>query len=370
MPLEIKELEESAVGAFVDFPYDLFKGHPHWVGEFKKDIRHLLDLGHPFWRHGERRLFMAYKDGRPAGRIAAVINSKHNAFHDEKCGFFGFFDCVDDRAVSGPLFDAALTWLRTMGTDRVRGPVNPSTNESCGLLVEGFDSPPMVMTPYNPPYYADLITAAGFAKVKDLYAFQAYTKGGFPERLDKIVRRMTRAGNVQVELVDVKHIDKALADLKDIYNAAWDKNWGFVPMTDEEIDELARSLKPLLKPEYLYFVKVDGCPAGFVLLLPDFNVALKTVNGSLNPLNILPFLYKMFSPINRGRLLALGVKKEFRGRGLELLLIKQAVASAAKMGWEYGDLSWTLEDNDRINNVILAVGGKVYKKFRIYEKEI
>ena len=370
MPFEIKELDENALGAFVDFPYNLFRGHPYWAGELKKDVSHLLSLSHPFWRHGERRLFMAYKDGRPVGRIAAIINSKHNAFHNEKCGFFGFFDCVDDRSASGLLFDAALKWIKVKGMDKVRGPVNPSTNEACGLLIDGFDSPPMVMTPYNPPYYADLIAAAGFSKAKDLYAFQAYIKNGFPERLDKIVRRLTRAGNVRVELVDIKHIDKALADLKDIYNAAWDNNWGFVPMTNEEIDEMARSLRPLLKPEYLYFVKVNGSPAGFVLLLPDFNIALKAVNGSLNPLNILPFLYRMFTPINRGRLLALGVKKEFRNRGLELLLIKQAVASAAKMGWEYGDLSWTLEDNDLINNVILAVGGKVYKKFRIFEKEI
>jgi ribosomal protein S18 acetylase RimI-like enzyme len=370
MPLELKELDESALGAFVDFPYELFKGHPFWVGELKKDVRHLLGLGHPFWRHGERRLFMACRDGRPAGRIAAIINSKHNSFHAEKCGFFGFFDCREDPEAARLLFDASLKWLKAKGMDKVRGPVNPSTNESCGLLVEGFDSPPMVMMPYNPPYYSELIETAGFAKAKDLYAFQAFTKDGFPERMEKIVRRTTRAGNISVELVDIKRVNEALSDLKDIYNAAWDANWGFVPMTGDEIDDMARALKPLLKPEYLFFARVDGKPAGFVLLLPDFNIPLKCANGSLNPLNILPFLYKMFTAINRGRLLALGVRKEFRGRGLELLLIKQAVASAAKMGWEYGDLSWTLEDNKLINNVILAVGAKVYKKFRIYEKAL
>jgi len=370
MSLEIKELDESGLGAFVDFPYGLFKGHPFWVGDLKKDVRHLLDLGHPFWRHGERKLFMAGRNGRPVGRIAAIINSKHNAFHSEKCGFFGFFDCAEDTQAAGLLFDAALKWIKAKGMDKVRGPVNPSTNETCGLLIEGFDSPPMVMTPYNPPYYAGLIEAAGFFKAKDLYAFQAFIKNGFPERMEKIVRRMTRAGRITVELVDIKRLNEALADVKDIYNSAWDANWGFVPMTNEEMDEMARGLKPLLKPEYLYFAKVDGHPAGFVLLLPDFNKALRGMNGSLNPLNILPFLYKMFAPINRGRLLTLGVKKEFRHRGIELLLIKQAVASASKMGWEYGDLSWTLEDNDLINNVILAVGGKVYKRFRIYEKAI
>ena len=370
MPLEIRELDESALGAFVAFPYRLFKKHPYWTGELKKDVRHLLALGHPFWRHGERRLFMAFREGVPAGRIAAIINSKHNAFHSEKCGFFGFFDCEEDGEAAAALFNSAVEWLKTKGMDKIRGPVNPSTNETCGLLIEGYDSPPMVMTPYNPPYYAGMIEACGFSKSKDLYAFQAFTRNGFPERMEKIVNRMARGGRIKLELVNTRRLNDALADLKDIYNSAWDKNWGFVPMTNEEIDEMARGLKPLLRPEYLYFARVEGKPAGFVLLLPDFNVALKGVNGALNPLNILPFLYRMFTPINRGRLLALGVKKEFRGRGIELLLIKQAFASAAKMGWEYGDLSWTLEDNDLINNVITAAGGKVYKKFRIYEKTI
>jgi len=370
MPLEIKEPDEKGLGAFVDFPYDLFRGHPYWVGDLKKEVLHLLELGHPFWRHGERKLFMACRDGRPLGRIAAIINSKHNAFHSDKCGFFGFFDCADEPEAAAGLFDAALQWLKTKGMDKVRGPVSPSTNEACGLLIDGFESPPMVMTPYNPPYYAALIEAAGFSKAKDLYAFQGFTKDGFPERMEKIIQRMTRGGKISIELVDIKRLTEALADLKNIYNAAWDANWGFVPMTNEEIDELARGLKPLLKPEYLYFARVDGQPAGFVLLLPDFNVALKHVNGALNPLNILPFLYKMFTPIKRGRLLALGIKKEFRNRGLELLLIKQAFASAAKMGWEYGDLSWTLEDNHAINNVIMAVGGKIYKRFRLYEKAL
>lgn len=370
MLLEIKELDESGLDAFVGFPYSLFRNHPYWVGDLKKDVRRLLALSHPFWRHGERKLFMAVRDGRPVGRSAAVINSKHNSFHNEKCGFFGFFDCVEDAAVAGPLFDAAHKWLKAKGMDKVRGPVNPSTNESCGLLIEGFDSPPIVMMPYNPPYYAGLIAAAGFAKAKDLCAFQAFTANGFPERLEKVVQRITRDGSVKLELVNIPRIDEALADLKDIYNSAWDNNWGFVPMTNEEMDELARDLKPFLTPECLYFVKVAGKPAGFALLLPDFNSALKGVHGALNPLNTLPFLYRLLTPINRGRVLALGVKKEFRGRGLELLLIKQAVASATRLGWEYADLSWTLEDNTRVNNIILAAGGKVYKKFRIYEKAL
>jgi len=168
----------------------------------------------------------------------------------------------------------------------------------------------------------------------------------------------------------VKNIDKAIDEVKDVYNAAWEKNWGFVPMTAEEMDDLAKALKPMLKPDYLYFAHYEGKPAGFVLLLPDFNIALKKVNGKLGPLNIIPFLYNFTFKLNRGRLLTLGVKKEFRGKGIELILIKQAFAAARKMGWEYGEMSWTLEDNALINSPIEALGLELYRKYRVFEKKI
>ncbi len=370
MAVEIRELAEKDLGAFIDYPYDLFRGHPYWAGDLKRDVRHLLETGHPFWRHGERALFMAYRDGRPAGRIAAIVNHAHNNFHGDKTGFFGFFDCAEDKEASGALFAAAGAWLKTRGMDSVQGPVNPSTNETCGMLAEGFDFPPMVMMPWNPPYYLELAQAAGFAKAKDLYAYKYETSNPFPERFDKIIGRMNRDGKVTLHFADVKSINKAIDEVKDVYNAAWEKNWGFVPMTAEEMDDLAKALKPMLKPEYLYFARYEGRPAGFVLLLPDFNIALKHVNGALGPLNILPFLYRFLFRLDRGRMLTLGVKKEFRGKGIELLLIKQAIAAAKKMGWKYGELSWTLEDNDLINNTIEAIGGTVYRKYRIYEKPL
>lgn len=370
MPIEIRELAESGLGAFIDYPFALFRDHPHWVGELKKDTLHLLGLGHPFWRHGERKLFMAYRDGRPAGRIASIVNSAHNSFHGENCGFFGFFDCAEDQEAAAGLLAAAEKHLRAKGMDKMRGPVNPSTNETCGLLVEGFDAPPMIMMTYNPPYYAGLIEAAGFAKAKDLFAYQMEVAAGFPERFEKIIKRIDRGGNITVDLVDIKKIDAAIAEIKDIYNSAWEKNWGFVPMTEAELDDMGKALKPMLKPDYLFFARVDGKAAAFCLMLPDFNVPLKGARGSLNPLTILPFLYSMARKIRAGRMLTLGVKKEFRGRGLEMFLIKKAIESGKKMGWEYGEMSWTLEDNTLINNTIESIGGKVYKKYRLYEKKL
>jgi GNAT superfamily N-acetyltransferase len=228
----------------------------------------------------------------------------------------------------------------------------------------------MVMMPYNPPYYLELAEAAGFTKAKDLYAYRYFTANGFPERFEKILGRMNRDGKVTVHLADVAHIDSALGEVKDVYNSAWEKNWGFVPMTVEEMDDMAGALKPLLKPEYLFFARVEGKPAGFCLLLPDFNIALKEVKGALGPLNILPFLYRFKFKLNRGRMLTLGIKKEFRGKGIELLLIKHAILAAKKMGWEYGEMSWTLEDNALINNTIEALGSELYRKYRIFEKKL
>ncbi len=370
MPIEIRELPESGLADFINYPYDLFKDHPHWVGELKKDTLHLLGLGHPFWRHGERKLFMAYRSGRPAGRIAAIVNSAHNSFHGENCGFFGFFDCSEDQEAAAALFAAAEKYLRAKGMDMIRGPVNPSTNETCGLLIEGFDSPPMIMMTYNPPYYAALIEAAGFAKAKDLLAFDMEVPAGLPERFNKLIQRIGRSGSITVDLVDIKKLDAAIAELKDVYNSAWEKNWGFVPMTEAELDDLGKMLKPMLKPDYLFFARVDGKPAAFCLMLPDFNVPLKAARGSLNLLTIVPFLHKMLFKVRGGRMLTLGVKKEFRGRGLEMLLINKAMQSGKKMGWQHGEMSWTLEDNTLINNTIESVGGKPYKKYRIYEKKM
>lgn len=370
MPIIIRELPEAELGAFIDYPFALFSGHPHWVGELKKDTRHLLETAHPFWRHGERILLMAFRDGAPVGRLAAIINRAHNSFHSENCGFFGFFDCADDKEAAAGLFAAAEKYLRAKGMDKIRGPVNPSTNETCGLLIEGFDGPPMIMMTYNPPYYAGLIEAAGYAKAKDLFAYKMNVTEGIGPRLEKIAARTLRNKDISVELVDIKNLDGAIADLKDIYNSAWEKNWGFIPMTDAELTDLGNALKPMLKPDYLFFAKVEGKVAAFVMMLPDFNVPLKAARGSLNLFTILPFLYNMLFKIRAGRLLTLGVKKEYRNRGLEMLLIKQAMEAGRRMKWEYGEMSWTLEDNTLINNTVEAVGGKVYRKYRIYEKTV
>jgi GNAT superfamily N-acetyltransferase len=369
MPIIISEISEKNLIDFVNIPYELFKNHPFWVGELKKDSLHLLNLQHPFWQHAERKLFIAKKSGKSVGRIAAISNHNYNEFHTENMGFFGFFDCVDDEETAKELFNKAALWLKEKGATNIRGPVNPSTNETCGILIEGFDSPPIIMMPYNPPYYLKLLENAGFSKIKDLLAFKRYSQEPFSERFKKILKRIHRSEKINIKKADTKNLSSELSIFQEIYNQAWSENWGYVPITNNEISDLAKTLKPLLKPEYLYFVQIDNKPIGFVLLLPDFNIPLKTICGRFTLLNILPFLWKMFN-IKRGRFLAMGVKKEYRNRGIELLLIEQAMLSAREFKWDYVELSWTLEDNEKVNKVIDIAGGKTYKKYRIYDKTL
>ncbi|MEA3307278.1 MAG: GNAT family N-acetyltransferase [Elusimicrobiota bacterium] len=363
----ITEISDKNLIDFVNIPYEIFKEHSFWVGDLKKDALHLLDLKHPFWQHAERKLFIAKKDGQSVGRIAAILNHNYNKFHNENIGFFGFFDSIDDEETAKALLKKACSWLKERGAASIRGPVNPSMNETCGILAEGFDSPPIIMMPYNPPYYISLLEKAGFLKIKDLLAFKRYSQEPFSERFKKILKRIHKSATIQIKKADIKNLSKELSVFQEIYNEAWAENWGFVPTTNAEIADLANTLKPLLKPEYLYFVQIDNKPIGFVLLLPDFNSPLKVLNGKFTPLNILPFLWKVFN-IKKGRFLAMGVKKEYRNRGIELLLIEQAMISARKFNWDYVELSWTLEDNEKVNKVIDLAGGKTYKKYRIYDK--
>lgn len=371
MQSEIKKISNEAIADFVDLPYNLFKDDKNWVGELKKDTTRLLSISHPFWLHAERELFVAYREGQPVGRIAAIINRAHNSFHGENCGFFGFFDCENNAETAKKLFSAAEQYLRNKGMDKAIGPVNPSTNETCGVLIDSFDIPPMIMMPYNPPYYTELIESAGYQKAKDLYAYKLAVKDGLPERYEKLLRRIQQSNSLlTIQKANLSDIRSEIIKVKDIYNNAWEKNWGFVPMTDAEFEDLASSVKDILKPDYLYFANTEGETVGFVLLLPNLNHALKAVNGKLTIFNFLKFVYLMKYKVFSGRLLTLGVKKEFRNKGIELLLIKQAIESAAANNWEYGEMSWTLEDNAKINKTIESIGGEKYRTYRLYGKTL
>ena len=355
---------------FIELSYILSKNNPYWVCDLRKNFLKLVSNTHPFWLEAERKLFVCEDNGKIVGRICGINNKRYNQFHNEKGAFFGFFDCINDLNVAQALFYSVEKWAKERGCDFIRGPANPSSNYTWGLLVENFNETNVIMMPYNPPYYIDLIENSGYRKEKDLFAFRWIYNDEIISKMKKIEQKIIEENkNLYFEFINTKKIDLAFNYVKDVYNSAWEKNWGFVPMSEKEIENMASEIKPILKKEYVFFVKDKDKPVAFCFILPDFNKALKKVNGSLNIFNLIPFVYTLFK-IKSGRMLALGVIEEYRGKGIEVMIILKAIEIAKKLGWEWGELSWTLEDNLKINKTIEKFGGKIYKKYRIYRKEL
>lgn len=356
---------------FIDLPWTIYRGDPYWVPPLKSDVRSLLSQKHPFYRHAEKGLFLAVRDGVPVGRVAAILNHNHNGFHGERAGFFGFFECMDDDESSGALLAEVEKWCREKGAEIIRGPVNPSTNEECGLLIENFLSPPFVMMTYNPPYYVDLLEGCGYRKAKDLYAYWYHVGKKVPQRLERLVGKvMEKEKGLSVRHLDMNRFDEDLKAVRIIYNEAWEKNWGFVPMTDGEIDFLAKKLKPLVAPEIVNLAFVDGEPAGFAMGLPDYNSVLKILNGRLTPWGALGAL-RAAKRIRSGRCITLGVREKFRKRGIETPLFAMTWQGGIDLGYRYGEFSWLLEDNKPILDAAAKVfSASHYKTYRIYEKPL
>ena len=373
MGIQILDAESGqALKQFINFPWSIYHDDPYWVPPLKSDVRELLSLKHPFYNHAERDLFLAVKDGVPVGRIAAVINHRHNEFHAEKTGFFGFFECVQDQEVAKALLDSAENWIRGKGMNQVLGPVNPNTNEECGLLVHNFLSPPFVMMTYNPPYYMELLENAGYNKAKDLYAYWYHVGKELPARLNRIVSKVyDKEKDLVVRNLDKKRFDADLDAVRTIYNEAWERNWGFVPMTDKEIAHMAKKLKPLVEPRIINLAFVGDEPVGFAMGLPDYNNVLKILNGTIaNPVRTIKALVAG-KRIRSGRCLTLGVREKFRKRGIEATLFAMTWQGGIDMNYRYGELSWILEDNQpMIDGATRAFSAEHYKTYRIYEKQL
>ncbi len=361
-----------ALKQFIEFPWSIYRNDPYWIPPLKSEVRELLSLKHPFYDHAQRELFLAMKDGVAVGRIAAIINHRHNEFHSEKTGFFGFFESLDDQEVAGALFMEAEKWIRERGMDRVMGPVNPSTNEECGLLVHNFLSPPFIMMTYNPPYYMELIEKAGYQKAKDLYAYWYHVGKELPARLKRIVKKVQdKEKDLVVRNLDIKRFNEELEAVRTIYNEAWEKNWGFVPMTDAEISHMAKKLKPLVEPRIVNLAYVGDEPAGFAMGLPDFNHVLRILNGTMyNPIRSIKALGAA-KLIRSGRCLTLGVREKFRKRGIESILFAMTWQGGIDMDYRYGEFSWILEDNKPIHDAATRIfSAEHYKTYRIYEKQL
>ncbi len=362
---------DKELRAFVDFPYQLYEKNRYWVPPLKRDVYNIFDKSkNPFWEHAEREMFLAYRDKCIAGRICAIVDYNYIEFWNEKTGYFGFFECDDDSEAVKSLFDYVRTFHQEKGVHKFIGPMNPSTNDSCGVLVEGFYTPPYIMMPHNFDYYPTLCEQAGLRKARDLYAYYIDAKNApfeYLERICSIVRR--RIQDLKVRPINLDDFTNEVKKVKEIYNDAWSRNWGFVPMTDAELDVLADSLKPLIKPELVIMIEVDNVPAAVSLTIPNYNRVLKTMNGRLGPIEMLKFFFYK-DRIKEGRLMIMGVRKQYRKMGLESLLFLESFRAGQQLGYTGGELSWVLEDNHSVNNEIIKMGGELYKKYRIYEGDV
>jgi GNAT superfamily N-acetyltransferase len=371
MPFRIEPVRNAKdLHAFVTFPWKLYRGDPAWVppliGETKKIFR---PESNPFFAHGEIEPYLARIDERVVGRIAAIRNRIHEDFHQERAGFFGFFECEDSVEVAMGLLGTVRAFLRARKLEHMLGPVNPSTNDECGLLVEGFQYPPMVMMSHALPYYGPLLERCGLTKAKDLFAYYLEADQA-PEKLAQASAMVQkRLPEVQLRPIDLKRLAREVDVFKTIYNQSWEKNWGFVPMTEAEIQHMARQLKQVVDPTLVRIAERDGKPVAIALGLPDVNVAVRHADGKLFPLGLLKILWYA-RRIKRMRLLALGVIPEFRRTGIDVLLYHSIFKDGTAKGYRAGEFSWILEDNMAIRRPIERIGARHYKTYRMYRAPV
>ena len=331
------------------------------------DRRKMLDRKkNPFYKHAEMETFLAERDGKIVGRIAAIINHNHNREHEENIGFFGFFECFDDQDVANALFDTAATWLRTKGVTAMRGPVSPSVNDEYGLLVDGFDLPPAILMVYNPPYYQKLIENYGFKKAKDLYAYHVHSNKVFTDKLKRVSEIVRNKSGVVFRSLDMKRFDEEVKTIRDLYNKGWSRNWGEVPMTEEEFNYVANDLKAIVDPSIVIIAEVRGKPVGFGMSLPDYNMILKdNKRGWLIPGLLRVLLFR--KRIDFCRIVILGVVPEFLNSGIGGVLFYETAVRAVANGYPHGEASWVLEDNVMMNRGAELLRGDKWKTYRIYD---
>lgn len=369
MTLEIvKAVTPRQKNQFIRLPWKIYKDFPLWVPPIIRERKRFLDPEiNPFFSNADVSLYLVLSGQKePLGRIAVINYRSHNEFHSENTGFFGMFECVQDQQAANLLLDTAFDWCKSNGFNNLLGPMNLSTNHECGLLVEGFDTSPTLGIPYNPPYYANLFADWGLRKTKDLVSL-ALEITKIPAYIEKAAERIIKRGRFTLRPLDLAKFDSELETIWSVYNSAWNRNWGFVPLTKEEFLFIAEDLKHIIQPGVCMIAEVKGEAVGFCLAVPDINQSLIKMNGRLFPFGFIKF-YLNKSKIDVYRVMTLGVKKEFQKMGIDALLYYDFYKSMMKMKVRFCDLSWILEDNDSMLNPMLRLGALPYKRHRIYER--
>ena len=358
--------------AFIKFPWQIYANDPAWVPPLIIERKAFLNRkGHPFYQHGDAALFLAWKNGEIVGRIMASDDPNYNSLHQSNVGCFGLFESIDDRDVATALFEAAANWLRKKGRTEIMGPIDYSTNYVCGLLIDGFQFPPTILTAHNPSYYRHLIESCGFTKAKDWYAWWFADPAKAVAHLRRLATRFNRRCAATIRPANFRNLRDESRRLREIYNRAWERNWGFVPFTEAEIEFMTNELKPLLVPGFAWIAEMGSQPAGFILALPDINVVLRDLNGRLTRFGLPIGLIKLLSykkRIYKGRLIALGVVEEYRRYGIAEMLVLRVIEETMIKRGITGEMSMTLEDNFMINRFLEAIGAQRYKTYRIYSK--
>jgi hypothetical protein len=373
--IEIKEIDLTNSGqkkSFVNFDYSIYQNYPHWVAPLRMDVNQRLNTKkHPFYKIGGIKAFMAYKNGRAVGRIAAIDNYKYNEFHASKIGFFGFFECIDDQEVANALLEKVKEYHIQAGNSFLHGPVNPSTNYESGLLIEGFDDPPKIMMTYNPPYYIKLLEGFGMNLEMKMFAYKFEEEDVLKnEKFLRVKDVALMRSKCTLRFIDPKKLNLEIEHIKKIYNKAWENNWGFVPMSDPELELMANELKLILDPSLApMIVNEHGEVIAFALAMRDINQITKDFNGNLFPFNFLKLIF------NKGkmdwlRVLLLGILPEYRGKGLDAVLYYEIIKNGFDLNIKHAEASWILESNEGMNKGVQVVNGQKYKTYGIYQLQI
>lgn len=370
MGIEVRLVTSRAdLTRFIRYPFTKYRDDPHWVPPLIFDERRKFNpRKNPFYEHARIQPLLAERDGAVVGRVAAIDDDNHNVTHDDNLVFFGFFEAADEE-VAKALLARVEEWGRSLGREAVRGPANPSMNDGAGFQISAFDTDPYVMMPYNPPEYPRYAEAAGYSKARDLYAYLFERDWEVGEKIGRLAARVRRRYEPVVRTADMKDFDAELKLLKRLYNEGWVENWGFVRYTEAEFDQLAAELKLVVDPELIVFVEMEGEVVGLGLCLPDVNQVLKKARGRIFPSGLVAFLNRR-RIVDRIRLVILGLMPEYRGKGLEAVIVDELYRHAMSKGYERCECSWVLEDNRAVMRAIEAAGAELYKTYRIYQKPL
>ena len=374
MPVEVRPVaSKRELKAFIRLPWRLYRNEPHWVPPLLMDLRKRLDRKrNPFFEHAEAEYFLAWRDGRPVGRITAQVDRNLNEFQDNAWGLFGFFECEDDPEAARALVDAAAAWLRERGRDRMVGPMDFTTNDECGLLVEGHDRPPIIFTPWQHPYYQGLLEEAGLTKAMDTFMWELYVdkRERVHPAIWEMAERVKSEHGIVVRPMRKRDLQAEVGRFLEVYNAAWERNWGFVPLSEEEVRHYAKDLKPVLDENWAMIAEArDGTVVGAALTLPDYNQVLAHLNGRLLPFGWAKALYWR-RKIDRVRVFALGVKREYQHTGVAARMYELHFDSAERTPQKGGETGWILETNTAMNRAMEGMGGKIARRYRFYERPL